>query len=123
VRPFTSAFVIFGSHACSALDYLFETLKQHGTTFPFEFWDHVCKEVLFPIFTVLSSQTDVSRLSAHEDMSVWLSTTMIQALRNLVDLFSFYFDVLGPMLERLLRLLRDCICQGAFRRARIGSPD
>lgn len=46
-------------------------------------------------------------------MSVWLSTTMIQALRNLVDLFTFYFDVLARMLDKLLDLLCECICQGA----------
>lgn len=72
----------------------------------------VCKEVLFPIFAVLRSRSDVSRFTSHEDMSVWLSTTMIQALRNLVDLFTFYFDVLARMLDKLLDLLCECICQG-----------
>lgn len=37
---------------------------------------------------------------------------MIQALRNLVDLFTFYFDVLARMLDKLLDLLCECICQG-----------
>lgn len=95
-----------------ALDYLFGTLKQHGHTFPPKFWDSVCKEVLFPIFAVLRSRSDVSRFSTHEDMSVWLSTTMIQALRDLVDLFAHYFDVLVRMLDQLLDLLVECICQG-----------
>ncbi|KAK4049463.1 guanine nucleotide exchange protein for ADP-robosylation factor [Microbotryomycetes sp. JL221] len=95
-----------------ALDYLFETLKKHGDTFTGEFWDTVCKEVLFPIFAVLRSRSDVSRFSTHEDMSVWLSTTMIQALRNLVDLFTFYFDVLARLMDKLLDLLVECICQG-----------
>lgn len=101
-----------GSGSRSALDYLFETLKKHGDAYPPEFWDTVCKEVLFPIFAVLRSRHDVSRFSTHEDMSVWLSTTMIQALRNLVDLFTFYFDVLARMLDKLLDLLCECICQG-----------
>lgn len=95
-----------------ALDYLFETLKRHGESFPEYFWDLVCKEVLFPMFAVLRSRSDVSRFTTHEDMSVWLSTTMIQALRSLVDLFTFYFDVLGRMLDRILNLLCECICQG-----------
>lgn len=55
----------------------------------------------------------MSRFSTQEDMSVWLSTTMIQALRNLVDLFTFYFDALARMLDKLLDLLSECICQGA----------
>ncbi|GAA5875688.1 hypothetical protein JCM1840_003176 [Sporobolomyces johnsonii] len=104
-----------------ALDYLFDTLKKHGQTFPAEFWDTVCKEVLFPIFAVLRSRSDVSRFSTHEDMSVWLSTTMIQALRNLVDLFTFYFDVLARLLDKLLDLLCECICQENDTLARIGT--
>ncbi|GAA6007006.1 hypothetical protein JCM10207_009168 [Rhodosporidiobolus poonsookiae] len=104
-----------------ALDYLFETLKKHGQSYPPEFWDTVCKEVLFPIFAVLRSRSDVSRFSTHEDMSVWLSTTMIQALRNLVDLFTFYFDVLARLLDKLLDLLCECICQENDTLARIGT--
>jgi brefeldin A-inhibited guanine nucleotide-exchange protein len=100
---------------CSALDYLFETLKNHGDAFTPFFWDSICEEVLFPIFSVLRSRSDVTRFSTQEDMSVWLSTTMIQALRNLVDLFTFYFDVLSPKLDRLLELLCECICQGMQR--------
>ncbi|GAA5886120.1 hypothetical protein JCM6882_004271 [Rhodosporidiobolus microsporus] len=104
-----------------ALDYLFDTLKKHGQSYPPEFWDTVCKEVLFPIFAVLRSRSDVSRFSTHEDMSVWLSTTMIQALRNLVDLFTFYFDVLARLLDKLLDLLCECICQENDTLARIGT--
>lgn len=45
-------------------------------------------------------------------MSVWLSTTMIQALRDLVDLYTFYFETLERFLDGLLDLLCVCICQG-----------
>lgn len=45
-------------------------------------------------------------------MSVWLSTTMIQALRNLIDLYTFYFETLERFLDGLLDLLCVCICQG-----------
>ena len=45
-------------------------------------------------------------------MSVWLSTTMIQALRDLIDLYTFYFDILERFLDGLLDLLCVCICQG-----------
>lgn len=37
---------------------------------------------------------------------------MIQALRDLVDLFTYYFDVLIRMLDPLLAMLVECICQG-----------
>ncbi|KDN52673.1 hypothetical protein K437DRAFT_292798 [Tilletiaria anomala UBC 951] len=104
-----------------ALDSLFDILKKHGHTFRPDFWDTICQEVLFPIFSVLRSRNDVSRFSTHEDMSVWLSTTMIHALRNLVDLWTFYFDTLERLLPGLLELLCACICQENDTLARIGT--
>lgn len=97
-----------------ALDSLFTTLKTHGDSFPIEFWDTVCQELLFPIFAVLKSSQDLSRFSTQEDMSVWLSTTMIQALRDLVDLYTFYYDILERFLDGLMDLLCVCICQGWY---------
>jgi brefeldin A-inhibited guanine nucleotide-exchange protein len=91
---------------------MFNALKQYGRSFPVEFWDTVCKRLLFPIFAVLKSSQDVSRFTTQEDMSVWLSTTMIQALRDLIDLYTFYFDILEGSLDGLLDLLCVCICQG-----------
>lgn len=104
-----------------ALDSLFTTLKTHGTSFPVEFWDTICRELLFPIFAVLKSSRDLSRFSTQEDMSVWLSTTMIQALRDLVDLYTFFYDMLERFLDGLLELLCVCICQENDTLARIGT--
>jgi len=104
-----------------ALDSLFNTLKKHGASFSVEFWDTVCQELLFPIFAVLKSSQDVSRFSTQEDMSVWLSTTMIQALRDLIDLYTYYFDILERFLDGLLDLLCVCICQENDTLARIGT--
>ncbi|EJF62771.1 Sec7-domain-containing protein [Dichomitus squalens LYAD-421 SS1] len=104
-----------------ALDSLFNTLKTYGSTYPVEFWDTVCQELLFPIFAVLKSSQDLSRFSTQEDMSVWLSTTMIQALRNLIDLYTFYFETLERFLDGLLDLLCVCICQENDTLARIGT--
>ncbi|KAI0711073.1 hypothetical protein C8T65DRAFT_648070 [Cerioporus squamosus] len=104
-----------------ALDSLFSTLKKYGSTYPVEFWDTVCQELLFPIFAVLKSSQDLSRFSTQEDMSVWLSTTMIQALRNLIDLYTFYFETLERFLDGLLDLLCVCICQENDTLARIGT--
>lgn len=104
-----------------ALDALFEILKRHGHSFRPDFWDTVCQEVLFPIFAVLRSRSDVTRFSTQEDMSVWLSTTMIQALRNLIDLWTFYFETLDRLLPGLLDLLCACICQENDTLARIGT--
>ncbi|KAF9247274.1 hypothetical protein BU15DRAFT_39296 [Melanogaster broomeanus] len=104
-----------------ALDSLFATLKTHGRSFPVEFWNTVCRELLFPIFAVLKSSQDLSRFNTQEDMSVWLSTTMIQALRDLIDLYTFYYEILERFLDGLLDLLCVCICQENDTLARIGT--
>ena len=91
---------------------MFTTLKTYGEAFPVDFWDTVCQELLLPIFAVLKSQQDVTRFSTQEDMSVWLSTTMIQALRDLIDLYTFFFETLERFIDGLLDLLCVCICQG-----------
>ena len=46
---------------------------------------------------------------------------MIQALRNMIALFTHYFDSLEYMLDRFLDLLTLCICQENDTIARIGS--
>lgn len=92
---------------------MFTTLKTYGEAFPVDFWDTVCQELLFPIFAVLKSHQDMTRFNTQEDMSVWLSTTMIQALRDLIDLYTFFFETLERFLDGLLDLLCVCICQGA----------
>ncbi|WFD35198.1 guanine nucleotide exchange protein for ADP-robosylation factor [Malassezia cuniculi] len=104
-----------------ALDGLFSLLHEHGATFAPEFWDTVCDDVLFPIFNVLRNRSDVLRFNSQEDMSVWLSTTMIQALRKLVTLWTAYFDILERRLPGLLELLCSCICQENDTLARIGT--
>ncbi|KAF7332149.1 Guanine nucleotide exchange factor [Mycena kentingensis (nom. inval.)] len=104
-----------------ALDSLFTTLKKYGAGYPTEFWTTVCQELLFPIFAVLKSSQDLSRFNTQEDMSVWLSTTMIQALRDLIDLYTYHFAILESSLDGLLDLLCICICQENDTLARIGT--
>lgn len=104
-----------------ALNYLFETLIKYGGDFPIEFWDTLWRQVLYPIFVVLQSKSEMSKAPNHEELSVWLSTTMIQALRNMITLFTHYFDSLEHMLDRFLDLLTLCICQENDTIARIGS--
>ena len=70
---------------------------------------------------VLKSKSEMTKHLNHEDLSVWLSTTMIQALRNMITLFTHYFESLEYMLDRFLDLLALCICQENDTIARIGS--
>jgi brefeldin A-inhibited guanine nucleotide-exchange protein len=70
---------------------------------------------------VLRSRPEMTNALNHEELSVWLSTTMIQALRNMITLFTHYFESLEYMLDRFLELLALCICQENDTIARIGS--
>ncbi|KAG0137586.1 hypothetical protein HOY82DRAFT_582922 [Tuber indicum] len=104
-----------------ALGYLFDTLVKYGGDFPPDFWDTICHELLFPIFMVLKSRSEMIQMSNQESVGMWLSTTMIQALRNLIALFTHYFELLERMLDGFLDLLVTCICQENDTIARIGS--
>ena len=104
-----------------ALNYLFDTLVKYGKQFPQDFWDTIWRQLLHPIFMVLKSKSEMTKMVNHEELSVWLSTTMIQALRNMMSLFTHYFESLEYMLDRFLDLLALCICQENDTLARIGS--
>ena len=105
-----------------ALNYLFETLTRYGGDFPRDFWDTLWRQLLYPIFMVLKDRRAISQEAAnHEELSVWLSTTLIQALRNMISLFTHFFESLEYMLDRFLDLLALCICQENDTLARIGS--
>ncbi|GMM55626.1 Arf family guanine nucleotide exchange factor [Maudiozyma humilis] len=103
-----------------ALNYMFDALVAYGKDFDEKFWEKICTKLLFPIFGVLSKHWEVNQFNSHDDLSVWLSTTLIQALRNLIALFTHYFDSLKGMLSGFLDLLVSCICQENDTIARIG---
>lgn len=103
-----------------ALNLMFDILVQYGNRFDSQFWDQICVSLLFPIFGVLSKHWEINQFNSHDDLSVWLSTTLIQALRNMIALFTHYFDALSRMLDGYLGLLISCICQENDTIARIG---
>jgi brefeldin A-inhibited guanine nucleotide-exchange protein len=105
-----------------ALNYLFDSLTKYGKEFPREFWNTLWRQLLYPIFMVLKDRKAINQEAInHEELSVWLSTTLIQALRNMITLFTHFFDSLEYMLDRFLDLLALCICQENDTLARIGS--
>lgn len=103
-----------------ALVYLFETLKKYGDTFTPEFWTTVSRQIVFPLFDDLNNNNSTRRKMSPEDLSVWLSTTMIEALRNVVDLYTFYFDNMRDMMVHVLHLFSTCITQDNDTLAPIG---
>ena len=94
-----------------ALNYLFDCLKQYGGQYSQKFWGTVCKEVIFPIFDDL--KPDKKRnFDNKDDMSEWMSTTLVQALRNFIDLLTHFFETVAFLLASILDLLSICINQG-----------
>ncbi|KAJ1983713.1 guanine nucleotide exchange protein for ADP-robosylation factor [Dimargaris cristalligena] len=104
-----------------ALNYLFEFLKNYGSTFSFEFWSLILRDVVYPIFRDLKSPETSQRFGRQEDITFWFSTTLIKALRNLIDLFTHYYETLCPTLDGILELLSICIAQDSETLARIGT--
>lgn len=104
-----------------ALSHLFDILLEYGENFEVSFWNRICKELLFPIFSVLRNHWELSNIEdTNDNFSVWLSTTLIQALRNMIGLFTHYIDSLRVRLGDYLELLINCICQQNDTIARIG---
>jgi brefeldin A-inhibited guanine nucleotide-exchange protein len=104
------------------LTYLFESLKTHGGSFSTEFWDKVANGVLFPIFDDLKSDREHNKSAGNkEEFSVWLSTTLIQALRMFIELYTCYFERLRFLIDGVLDLLSVCMTQENETLARIGS--
>lgn len=88
------------------LEHLFLLLSQHGAQFDEAAWKKVCDDLLFPIFGILSEKWGLD--DGHDDLSVWLLTTLIQALKNMVAIFK-RFSALNPMLDGYLDLLTLCV--------------
>jgi brefeldin A-inhibited guanine nucleotide-exchange protein len=105
-----------------ALNYIFETLKEYGNGFSKDFWNVITRGVLFPIFDDLKlTRSRKTKFANSEEMNIWLSTTLIKALRSFIDLFSFYYDKFEFLIDELLELLSVFITQENEILSKIGS--
>ncbi|ORY38126.1 Sec7-domain-containing protein [Rhizoclosmatium globosum] len=111
--------VLFGFHevimSCDlevrarGLGYLFDLLKIHGTEFSHDSWE------------VIAKGAEHKKMDEREDLTVWLSTTLIQALRQMVDLFTYHFEILRFGIDGFFDILVACMTQENETLARIGS--
>jgi len=103
----------------SALQVLFDTLRNHGHLFSLPLWEKVFDSVLFPIFDYVRHAIDPSDSSpqgqnvendpAELDQDAWLYETCTLALQLVVDLFVKFYDTVNPLLKKVLLLLTSFI--------------
>ena len=108
-----------------SIETLFKLLKETGKLFSSGFWSMIFNDVLFPIFTEITSPSaqekvpsspTTARLSmqfagAQEKTfadSEWIRTTCHKAMFCLVDLFVEYFDTISFMLKDVMQII--CAC-------------
>ncbi|KAJ1414879.1 Sec7, C-terminal [Sesbania bispinosa] len=98
----------------SALQVLFETLRNHGHLFSLPLWERVFESVLFPIFDYVrhaidpsgsSSQVNEVETDGELDQDAWLYETCTLALQLVVDLFVNFYTTVNPLLRKVLMLL------------------
>lgn len=99
----------------SALQVLFETLRNHGHHFSLPLWERVFESVLFPIFDYVRHAIDPSGGSlpgqgtdsetGDLDQDAWLYETCTLALQLVVDLFVKFYNTVNPLLRKVLMLL------------------
>ncbi|KAI3736492.1 hypothetical protein L6452_16034 [Arctium lappa] len=106
----------------SALEVLFNILKDHGHLFSRSFWITIINSVIFPVFKFVSDkkenndQSPPASIFSHPEPSTWDSETSSVATRCLIDLFVNFFPVMRAQLTEVVSLLA-----GLFRNPSQGS--
>lgn len=99
----------------SALQVLFDTLRNHGHHFTLPLWERVFDSVLFPIFDYVRHAIDPSggplpgdglEIDTSElDQDAWLYETCTLSLQLVIDLFVKFYGTVNPLLSKVLQLL------------------
>ncbi|PWA99169.1 Armadillo-like helical [Artemisia annua] len=97
----------------SALETLFDTLRNHGHHFSLPLWERVFDSVLLPVFDYVrhaidpdnSSEQGIDADMDELDQDSWLYETCTLALQLVVDLFVNFYDTVNPLLKKVLALL------------------
>lgn len=97
------------------LTVLFEIVKTHGEAFRAHWWRDLFN-ILFRIFD------NMKLPEQHTEKAEWMTTTCNHALYAIVDVFTQYFDMLGPLLlKNLFQQLMWCVQQENEQLARSGT--
>ncbi|KAK1376293.1 Brefeldin A-inhibited guanine nucleotide-exchange protein 2 [Heracleum sosnowskyi] len=114
----------------SALQVLFDTLRNYGHHFSLPLWERVFESVLFPIFDYVRHAIDpsgggtpgqgIDGDAGELDQDAWLYETCTLALQLVVDLFVKFYDTVNPLLRKVLMLLTSFIKRPHHSLAGIG---
>lgn len=96
----------------SALEVLFNILKDHGHLFSHQFWISIFSSVIFPIFESVSDKKEThvqddqsSPYSSSPGENNWDSETSAVAAQCLVHIFVSFFNVVRSQLHGLVSIL------------------
>ena len=84
-------------------------LRTHGHLFSRRLWEIIFRGVLLPIFDTVTSLSEGDAVEDNE----WLTTTCLNALNSLVDIFSHFFSLISFLIDELFFLLVTCVSSGA----------
>ncbi|XP_022248093.1 brefeldin A-inhibited guanine nucleotide-exchange protein 1-like isoform X1 [Limulus polyphemus] len=105
-----------------ALTVMFEIVKTHGEMFKAHWWQDLF-QIIFRIFD--SAKLPELQLESQEkqaEKSEWMTTTCNHALYGIVDVFTQYYEILGPLLlDNLYSQLHWCVQQDNEQLARSGT--
>ncbi|KAJ1916322.1 guanine nucleotide exchange protein for ADP-robosylation factor [Mycoemilia scoparia] len=104
-----------------ALDTLFSFMKEYGKYFSATSWESLLTTRVFSIFEDLQYPHNSHRFTTVDDLELWFSTTLIKALRHVIELFTLYFEHhLERYFSNVLQLLKLCIVQPSKTLIEIG---
>lgn len=96
----------------SALEVLFNILKDHGQLFTQPFWANVFNCAIFPIFRITvdikeahKEDSCLNSVPLHPDGNIWDSETSVVAAECLIDLFVDFFDLVRTQMHGVVSIL------------------
>jgi brefeldin A-inhibited guanine nucleotide-exchange protein len=93
----------------SALDVLFDILREHGVCFSADFWDKVFERMLLPIFdSVQVEDIDFASFPGSEEAipDRWLYDTCSHCLHHLIDLMVKFYPQVHDQLPKVRSICR-----------------
>jgi brefeldin A-inhibited guanine nucleotide-exchange protein len=95
------------------LNQIFDLLKNAGGSFNTANWEMIFQDILHPIFR--------NHAKNESKDQIWMSTTLIQALRNLISLFTTYYKKIHFLIDELLGLCVSFLLSDDETLGRLGS--